>query len=95
MFQVNFFGLLDCTREGMQIMREQKPNGGNILQVTSVGGQNGVPSFSIYCASKWAVEGFTEAVQNEMDPAFNIKFTCIEPGPFRSNSSLALHGVHG
>lgn len=71
----------------MEIMREQKPCGGNILQVTSVGGQNGVPSFSIYCASKWAVEGFSEAVQNEMDPAFNIKITCIEPGPFRSTLS--------
>lgn len=84
---VNFFGLLDCTREAMQIMREQKPVGGRILQVTSVGGQIGVPTFSIYCASKWAVEGFTEATQSEIDPAFNIKFTCIEPGPFRTDWS--------
>lgn len=52
--QVNFFGLLDCTREAMQIMREQKPVGGNILQITSVGGQNGVPAFSIYCS--WFIE---------------------------------------
>lgn len=80
---VNFFGLLDCTREAMDIMRNQSPAGGMIQQVTSVGGQTGVPTFSIYCASKWAVEGFTEAVQNEIDPAFNIKFCCIEPGPFR------------
>ena len=50
-----------------------------------------MPSFSVYCASKWAVEGFTEAVQNEIDPAFNIKFTCIEPGPFRSRFLAYLY----
>jgi len=83
--EVNFFGLLDCTREAMQIMREQTPSGGNILQITSIGGQRGVGAFSLYCASKWAVEGFTEAVSTEIDPKWGIKFTCIEPGPFRTD----------
>lgn len=41
--------------------------------------------FSIYCASKWAVEGFTEAISLEVKPEWNIKFTCIEPGGFRTN----------
>lgn len=40
----------------------------------------GVPNFSIYCASKWAVEGFTEAISKEVKPEWGIKFTCIEPG---------------
>lgn len=60
--EVNFFGLMAVTKKAMSVMREQKPSGGLIQQVTSIGGQTGVPLFSIYCASKWAVEGFTEAV---------------------------------
>jgi NAD(P)-dependent dehydrogenase (short-subunit alcohol dehydrogenase family) len=74
--EVNFFGLIDVTRKAMEVMREQSPKGGVIQQVTSIGGQTGVPTFSIYCASKWAVEGFTEAVQLEVKPEWNIKFTC-------------------
>jgi NAD(P)-dependent dehydrogenase (short-subunit alcohol dehydrogenase family) len=71
--EVNFFGLTQVTRKAMAVMREQKPSGGVIQQVTSIGGQRGVPLFSIYCASKWAVEGFTEAVSNEVKPEWNIK----------------------
>lgn len=82
---VNFFGLLRVTKKAMEVMREQKPSGGLIQQVTSIGGQRGVPTFSIYCASKWAVEGFTEAVQQEVKPEWGIKFTCIEPGGFRTD----------
>ena len=82
---VNFFGLLAVTRKAMEVMREQKPSGGVIQQVTSIGGQRGVPMFSIYCASKWAVEGFTEAVSQEVKPEWGIKFTCVEPGGFRTD----------
>jgi hypothetical protein len=45
----------------------------------------GVPTFSVYCASKWAVEGFTEAISQEVKPEWGIKFTCIEPGGFRTD----------
>lgn len=62
-----------------------KPQGGLIQQVTSIGGQRGVPTFSIYCASKWAVEGFTEAVQQEVKPDWGIKLQCVEPGGFRTD----------
>ncbi|KAI4094868.1 MAG: hypothetical protein LQ344_001913 [Seirophora lacunosa] len=51
--EVNFFGLMAVTKKAMEVMREQRPSGGLIQQVTSIGGQNGVPNFSIYCASKW------------------------------------------
>ena len=51
--EINFFGLLDVTRRAMEVMRDQKPSGGVIQQVTSIGGQRGVSLFSIYCASKW------------------------------------------
>ncbi|KAF2467291.1 NAD(P)-binding protein [Lindgomyces ingoldianus] len=82
--EVNLFGLINVTRKAMEIMRELK-TGGIIQQVTSVGGQVGVPNFSIYCASKWAVEGFTEAVSKEVKPEWGIKFTLIEPGGFRTD----------
>jgi len=84
--EINFFGLIDVTRKAMETMRELK-TGGVIQQVTSIGGQVGVPSFSSYCASKWAVEGFTEAVSKEVKPEWGIKFTCIEPGGFRTDWS--------
>ena len=84
--EVNFFGLLNVTRKALSVMREvNKPCGGKIQQITSIGGQRGVPTFSIYCASKWAVEGFTEALSHELKPEWNIHLTCIEPGGFRTD----------
>ncbi|KAF2732178.1 NAD(P)-binding protein [Polyplosphaeria fusca] len=82
--EVNFFGLINVTRKAMEVMRDLK-TGGLIQQVTSIGGQIGVPEFSTYCASKWAVEGFTEAVSKEVKPEWGIRFTCIEPGGFRTD----------
>jgi len=81
--EVNFFGLLDVTREAMVTMRNQNPKGGVIQQITSTGGLWGAGGFSLYCASKFAVEGFTDSVAKEVKPEWNIKFTCIEPGGFR------------
>ena len=67
--EVNFFGLLRVTRRALKIMREtNQPPGGKIQQITSIGGQIGVPTFSIYCASKWAVEGLTESISKELKP---------------------------
>ncbi|KAF1976687.1 NAD(P)-binding protein [Bimuria novae-zelandiae CBS 107.79] len=84
--EINFFGLVDVTCKAMETMRDLK-TGGVIQQVTSIGGQMGVPGFSIYCASKWAVEGFTEAISKEVKPEWGIKLTCIEPGGFRTDWS--------
>lgn len=51
--EVNFFGLIAVTKKAVEVMREvNKPSGGLIQQVTSIGGQTGVLFFSIYCASK-------------------------------------------
>lgn len=44
-----------------------------------------VPLFTQYCATKWAVEGFTEALSQEVKPEWGIKFTLIEPGGFRTD----------
>ncbi|KAI9727335.1 MAG: hypothetical protein M1828_006955 [Chrysothrix sp. TS-e1954] len=83
--EVNFFGLLDVTKIALETMRSQKPSGGLIQQVTSIGGQRGVPTFSIYCASKWAVEGATEALSHELKPEWGIHVQCVEPGGFRTD----------
>ncbi|KAI4189996.1 MAG: hypothetical protein L6R41_001104 [Letrouitia leprolyta] len=85
--EVNFFGLMAVTKKAMEVMREQKPSGGLIQQVTSIAGQRGVANFSIYCASKFAVEGFTESVALEVKPEWNIKFQIVEPGGFRTDWS--------
>lgn len=82
---VNFFGCVNVTRKAIQVMREQRPSGGLIQQISSMAGQKGMPTYSIYCASKWALAGFTEAVAAEMKPEWGIRFTCIEPGGFRTN----------
>ncbi|KAJ9606424.1 hypothetical protein H2200_009385 [Cladophialophora chaetospira] len=85
-FEINLFGLIDVTREALETMRDkQKPSGGLIQQVTSIGGQRGVPLFSAYCGSKWAVEGLTESLSHEVKPEWGIKFTCVEPGGFRTD----------
>lgn len=81
--EVNFFGLVNVTREAIATMRRQKPSGGAIQQITSVGGQRGSAGFSMYAASKWAVEGFTESLSKEVKPEWGIKLTCVEPGGFR------------
>jgi NAD(P)-dependent dehydrogenase (short-subunit alcohol dehydrogenase family) len=76
-FDTNVFGLMRVTREAIKIMREQ--GGGKIVQIASMGGRLAFPLYSIYHASKWAVEGFTESLHYELSP-FNIQLKLIEPG---------------
>lgn len=83
--EINFFGLIDVTRTALHHLRTQSPPGGTIQQITSIGGQRGVPLFSLYCASKWAVEGFTESLSHELKPEWNIHLNIIEPGGFRTD----------
>lgn len=77
-FNTNVFGLMRVTREAIKHMR---PNGGGmIIQVSSMGGKITFPLYSIYHATKFAVEGFTESLHYEL-AQFNIKLKLIEPGP--------------
>lgn len=77
-FNTNVFGLMRVTREAIKHMR---PNGGGtIIQVSSMGGKITFPLYSIYHATKFAVEGFTESLHYELRQ-FNIKMKLIEPGP--------------
>jgi NAD(P)-dependent dehydrogenase (short-subunit alcohol dehydrogenase family) len=53
---------------------------GHVLNISSVGGLVGQPFNEIYCAAKFAVEGYTEAMASYITPSFGINFTCVEPG---------------
>lgn len=82
-FEVNVFGTLNVIRKALPYLREQKS--GHIFNISSVGGFIGnFPGFGIYCATKFAVNGFTEALSEEVKD-FNINITLVLPGYFRTN----------
>jgi len=85
--QTNLMGSIQVIRACLPFLREQ--GGGRVLQVSSEGGQLAYPNFSLYHASKWAIEGFVESVSQEVAP-FGIEFTLVEPGPTRTNFGAAL-----
>lgn len=76
-FDTNVFGLMDVIKELLPIFRQQ--NGGAIINVASMGGRTAFALYSLYNGSKWAVEGFSEALYLELKE-FNIKVKIIEPG---------------
>ncbi|RYY32920.1 MAG: SDR family NAD(P)-dependent oxidoreductase [Sphingobacteriaceae bacterium] len=82
-FNVNVFGSLNIIRAVMPHLRAQQS--GHIFNVSSIGGFTGnFPGFGIYCATKFAVQGFTESLAAEAK-SFGIKATVVSPGYFRTN----------
>ena len=82
-FDVNVFGSLNVIRKALPYLRAQKS--GHIFNISSIGGfTGGFPAFGIYCASKFAVHGFTESLYHEAKP-FGIDVTLVMPGYFRTN----------
>jgi len=81
-FDTNVFGLMKVCREILPYFREQKR--GFIVNVASVGGRVTFPLYSLYNSTKWAVEGFSESLQYEIDQ-FNIRVKIIEPGPIKTD----------
>ena len=81
-FAVNVEGTLNVTRAALPSMRARKS--GHILNLSSVGGFVSWPGWGIYCATKFMVEGFSEALQAELKP-LGIRVTIVEPGPFRTD----------
>jgi NAD(P)-dependent dehydrogenase (short-subunit alcohol dehydrogenase family) len=77
----NLIGSIEVIRAALPQLREQ--GGGRVLQVSSEGGQTTYPNFSLYHTTKWAIEGFVEAVAQEVAP-FGIEFTIVEPGPAKT-----------
>ena len=82
--ETNVFGALWVTQAALPFMREQ--GSGHILQVSSIGGISAFPNVGAYHASKWALEGFSQALAQEVED-FGIHVTLIEPGGFSTDWS--------
>lgn len=79
---VNFMGVVRCTKAVLPFMREARS--GHVINISSVGGLVGQPFNEIYCAAKFAVEGYTESLASYVQPSFNINFSLVEPGGIKS-----------
>jgi len=83
----NLTGSIQLIRAAILFLRQQ--GGGRIMQVSSEGGQVAYPDFSLYHATKWGIEGFVEAVRQEV-AAFGIDFLLVEPGPTATRFGAGL-----
>ncbi|MGL4597722.1 MAG: SDR family oxidoreductase [Bacteroidia bacterium] len=81
-FDTNVFGVMNVTRAILPHFREKR--NGTIVNVTSMGGLITFPIYSVYHGTKWAVEGFAEALQFELRP-FNIRIKNVEPGAIKTD----------
>ncbi|MEU4196390.1 SDR family oxidoreductase [Kribbella sp. NPDC026611] len=84
--ETNFFGALWVTQAVLPVLRNQ--GSGHILQVSSIGGIAAFPTLGLYNASKWALEGLSEALAAEVAP-LGVKVTIVEPGPYGTDWSGA------
>ena len=80
LFDLHFFGPAALTKAVLPHMRRQ--GGGAVVQMSSVGGQITGPGFGAYCATKFALEGLTQTLRQEVD--FGVRFLIVEPGAFRT-----------
>ncbi|MEO5796116.1 MAG: SDR family NAD(P)-dependent oxidoreductase [Rhodoferax sp.] len=81
-FDTNVFGLFHVTRAVLPVMRQQRA--GRVLNISSIAGMRGRAGTALYSASKFAVEGFSEALAQEV-AAFGIFVTIVQPGAFRTD----------
>ena len=82
MFEANFWGLAEMTRSVLPKMRQRKS--GAIVNISSIGGLVGFPGVGFYNATKFAVNGFSEALQKELAP-LGIDVIIVEPSGFRTD----------
>ncbi|WP_237714608.1 oxidoreductase [Paenibacillus polymyxa] len=82
MFEINFWGLMHITNAVLPYMRSQKS--GHIINFSSIGGLTSFPTLGYYHATKYAVEGISESLAQELAP-FNIYVTLMEPSSFRTD----------
>jgi NAD(P)-dependent dehydrogenase (short-subunit alcohol dehydrogenase family) len=82
MFEINFWGLANMTKAVLPIMRKQRS--GHILNVASIGGLVGFPAVGFYNATKFAVDGYSDALSKELAP-LGIHVTVICPSGFRTD----------
>lgn len=80
--ETNLFGALWVTQAAVRIMRQQRS--GHIIQISSIGGVNAFPNIGLYHASKWGLEGFSQALSQEV-AEFGIHVTIVEPAGFATD----------
>jgi NAD(P)-dependent dehydrogenase (short-subunit alcohol dehydrogenase family) len=81
--ETNLFGVVNVTKAALPVLHQQRS--GHFIQFSSIGGRvGGTPGMGAYQTAKWAVEGFSEVLSNEVKP-LGIKVTIIEPGAFRTD----------
>src|SRR3954464_5257982 len=92
--EANFFGVVNVTRAALPVLRGQRS--GTFVQFSSVGGRvGGTPGLGAYQAAKFAVEGFSEVLANEVAP-LGVRVIIVEPGAFRTDwqgASMERHAV--
>lgn len=81
LYETNVFGLLHVTRAVLPAMRARRA--GHVINISSLGGVRSSAGFGVYCSTKFAVEGITEALHAELAP-LGIHATVVEPGYFRT-----------
>jgi len=81
-FATNVFGLLNVTRAVLPYMRKHRS--GHVINMSSIGGYSSSSGWGVYCATKFAVEGISEALSLELAP-LGIHATVVEPGYFRTD----------
>lgn len=86
--EILFWGPVSVTKQAIRFFREVNPpgHGGRIFNMSSIAGFVGHPGISIYGASKFALDGFTESFAREMPPEWNIKGVVLIPGGFETNA---------
>jgi NAD(P)-dependent dehydrogenase (short-subunit alcohol dehydrogenase family) len=84
--ETNLFGALWVTQAALPYLRDQ--GSGHVIQVSSIGGISAFPMVGMYHASKWALEGFSQSLAQEV-AGFGIKVTLVEPGGFSTDWSGA------
>ena len=80
-YETNVFGLMNVTRAVLPYMRAARS--GHVINLSSVGGYRSGAGFGVYCSTKFAVEGLSEALHAELEP-LGVKVTIVEPGYFRT-----------
>ncbi|KAL4754403.1 hypothetical protein BDW72DRAFT_214292 [Aspergillus terricola var. indicus] len=87
--ETNFFGPFRLIRSFLPTLRSRQNGTATIVNVSSVAGQDALPTCGLYAASKFALEGLSEALAREVAP-FNISVLIVEPGAFRTNFLSAV-----
>ncbi|KAF8996889.1 hypothetical protein BDQ17DRAFT_1544556 [Cyathus striatus] len=87
LFEVNFWGAANVTREAVRFFRDvNTPSGGRLVQASSGAGMDGNAVGGYYSASKFALEGLTEALQKALDPSWNITISLLELGAYKTQA---------